>query len=228
MNSCRIAGLWPSLARPRAVSLSGTADPIHDVSRAARAPAPEGPVQQMEVRNRVHFHPSPVGKPSTTGTAHLIAEKLDRAVVNPVIVRLEDSRLLLVISSTSRFCWIAARSSSSIFATAGINNHSHAVLLPPMVFTGCLQENEEMGRFSRTRSPALRAGVLGSVVTRASRAGARSSMHEFVQFRDRYVSLDRIPRWSAPETPGSHEDMLIIDCHAHIYSPDEKTLPAKR
>jgi hypothetical protein len=56
----------------------------------------KGLIQQMQLRNQIHFHPAPVGKSSTTGPAHLIAEKLYRTVMNPIVVRLEDSRLVAV------------------------------------------------------------------------------------------------------------------------------------
>jgi hypothetical protein len=59
----------------------------------------KGAVQQVDTRNRVHFHPSPVGKPSTRGPAHLKGKKLDGAVVNPIIVRLDDTRLVLINKS---------------------------------------------------------------------------------------------------------------------------------
>jgi hypothetical protein len=56
------------------------------------APARKRPIQQLDVRNRIHFHPSPVGKRSAARSAHLIPKKLDGAVVNCVIVRLDNAR----------------------------------------------------------------------------------------------------------------------------------------
>ena len=38
----------------------------------------------------------PVRKPAAAGAADLIAKKLDRTAVNPIIVRLDDSRFLLI------------------------------------------------------------------------------------------------------------------------------------
>ncbi len=65
-------------------------------ARGAWSSTSKGLIQQMHLRNQIHFHPSPVGKSSTTGPAHLIAEKLYRTVMNPIIVRLKGSRLVAV------------------------------------------------------------------------------------------------------------------------------------
>jgi hypothetical protein len=56
-----------------------------------RTPARKGLVQQMDVRNEVHLHPSPVRKRASAGATHLIPEKLDRTLVNPIIVRFDNS-----------------------------------------------------------------------------------------------------------------------------------------
>jgi hypothetical protein len=53
----------------------------------------------LDVRDKIHFHPPPVGKPPTTGPAHLIGKKLDGAIVNPIIVWLDDTRLVLINES---------------------------------------------------------------------------------------------------------------------------------
>src|SRR5277367_1453539 len=50
----------------------------------------------MDVGDRVHPHPSPVRQPATTETAHLVSQEFDRALVNSVIVRFQDSELASV------------------------------------------------------------------------------------------------------------------------------------
>jgi len=57
----------------------------------------------MDVRDQIHFHPPPVGKPPTTGPAHLKGKKLDGAIVNPIIVRFDDTRLILINKSNQTF-----------------------------------------------------------------------------------------------------------------------------
>jgi hypothetical protein len=66
------------------------------LARGAGASARKGPIQKTDVRYRVHLHPSPVRKPAAAGAADLIAKELDRTPVNPIIVRLDDSRFSLI------------------------------------------------------------------------------------------------------------------------------------
>jgi hypothetical protein len=70
--------------------------PIMMLARGTGAPARKGPIQQTDIRYRVHLHPSPVRKRATAEAADLIPQELDRTIVNPIIVRLDDSRLLLI------------------------------------------------------------------------------------------------------------------------------------
>jgi hypothetical protein len=65
-------------------------------ARRAGPPSWEFPIQQTDVRDQVHLHPSPVRKRAPAGTADLIPQKLNRTVVNPIIVGFDDSWLLLI------------------------------------------------------------------------------------------------------------------------------------
>jgi hypothetical protein len=69
------------------------------LTRSIPTSAWKAAVQQMDLRNQIHFHPSPVRKLSTTGPAHLKGQKLDGAVVNPIIVRLDDTWFVLINKS---------------------------------------------------------------------------------------------------------------------------------
>ncbi len=60
------------------------------------APAGKRLVQQMELRNRVHERPAPVGERLTAQTTYLETEKFDPPFVNAVIMWLDDSRLVLI------------------------------------------------------------------------------------------------------------------------------------
>jgi hypothetical protein len=53
----------------------------------------KGPVQQLDISYGIHFDPSPVGKRAAAGASYLIPKKLDSALVNPIIVRLDNPRL---------------------------------------------------------------------------------------------------------------------------------------
>ena len=54
----------------------------------------KGAIQQTEIINRVNLRPSPVREWLTARGSHLIAEKLDGASMNPIIMRLDDSQLV--------------------------------------------------------------------------------------------------------------------------------------
>jgi hypothetical protein len=64
--------------------------------RSGRAAARKGPVQQLGVGNKLQLHPSPIRKRPAAGTTHLVSEKLDRTIVNPIIMRLDDARFVAV------------------------------------------------------------------------------------------------------------------------------------
>src|SRR5580658_5184471 len=70
--------------------------PLMMFARGAGPPTWEGPIQQNHVRDQVHLHPSPVRKWAAADTTDLIPEKLNRTVVNTIIVRFDDSLLLLI------------------------------------------------------------------------------------------------------------------------------------
>jgi hypothetical protein len=70
--------------------------PLMMFSRRAGPPAWEAPIQQTDVRDQIHLHPSPVRKWAAADTADLIPKKLNRTIVNPIIVGFDDSRLLLI------------------------------------------------------------------------------------------------------------------------------------
>lgn len=55
------------------------------------SPTTESPIQQFEVDDLVCFHEDPVGKRTTAGAGDLIAEQLDRAVEDTVIVWLKNA-----------------------------------------------------------------------------------------------------------------------------------------
>src|SRR5260370_41563232 len=65
-------------------------------SRSRGTPTGKGAVQQIEIRNRVHQRPSPVRERLTAHTSDLIAEKFDGTVMNAIIMRLNDSWLILI------------------------------------------------------------------------------------------------------------------------------------
>jgi hypothetical protein len=69
------------------------------LTRRCGAPAWKDLVQQMDVRNQTHIHPSPIRKRSTTGPADLVGEKLDGTVVNPIIVGFHNTRFVPVQES---------------------------------------------------------------------------------------------------------------------------------
>jgi hypothetical protein len=50
----------------------------------------------VDIGDQIRLHPSPVGKLVAAGTANLISKKLDRTVVNPVIVWFENAFLVPV------------------------------------------------------------------------------------------------------------------------------------
>jgi hypothetical protein len=72
-------------------------------ARATRATARKGGVQQTDVRNQVHLHPSPVRKWAIAGAANLIPKELDGTIVNPVIVWLDDSRFIPINKANQEF-----------------------------------------------------------------------------------------------------------------------------
>jgi hypothetical protein len=51
--------------------------------------------QQAEIRNRVHHGPAPVGQRLAAQTGDLKTEQLDDSFVNAIVMRLDDSRLVL-------------------------------------------------------------------------------------------------------------------------------------
>jgi hypothetical protein len=60
-------------------------------------------VQQTDVGDGIHFQPSPVGKRSATGSAHLVSKKLHGTAVNPVVVRLHNARFVQVNKCNQSF-----------------------------------------------------------------------------------------------------------------------------
>src|SRR5215510_3944308 len=58
--------------------------------------ATEGPVEQTDFGNAVHFHPPPVGQWPAAGACELVAQQLHCSLVHSVIVGLDDARLSLV------------------------------------------------------------------------------------------------------------------------------------
>jgi hypothetical protein len=65
-------------------------------SRSRGTPTGKSAVQQIEIGNRVHQRPSPVRERLTAHTGDLISEKFDGTVVNAIIMRLNDSWLVLI------------------------------------------------------------------------------------------------------------------------------------
>jgi hypothetical protein len=64
-----------------------------------RTAARKGLVEQLSVRDQLGFHPSPVGKRSAAGTADLIRQQLDDAIVLTIIVRFDDAIFIEVAKS---------------------------------------------------------------------------------------------------------------------------------
>jgi hypothetical protein len=56
----------------------------------------EGSIQQLDIRDAVRLYPAPVRNRATAGAAHLIAQQLCDAIVNPIVVRLDDAILVSV------------------------------------------------------------------------------------------------------------------------------------
>jgi hypothetical protein len=65
-------------------------------SRSRGTPTGKGAVQQIEIRNRVYERPAPVRERLAAHTGDLIAEKFDGTFVNAIIMRLNDSWLVLI------------------------------------------------------------------------------------------------------------------------------------
>ena len=53
-------------------------------------------VEQAVVSDPIQFQPSPVWEWASAKTTDLICQEFDRTFVNPVVVRLDDSRLFIV------------------------------------------------------------------------------------------------------------------------------------
>ena len=68
-------------------------------ARRGRAAAGEGLIEQFGVGDQVCFHPSPVGERAAAGSADLIRQQLDDAVVFAIIVRFDDPILVAVAKS---------------------------------------------------------------------------------------------------------------------------------
>jgi len=61
------------------------------------APSWKGFVQDLDVRNLIHFHPAPVGKLPAAHATHLVGQELDRALVSAIVMRFDDSRFAQVV-----------------------------------------------------------------------------------------------------------------------------------
>ena len=60
------------------------------------APTGKLSVEQMDVRNQIDLKPSPVWQRATAGTGELISQKLDRAVLDTVVMRFDNAAFLVV------------------------------------------------------------------------------------------------------------------------------------
>src|SRR5215470_3962695 len=60
------------------------------------APTGKPSVEQMDVPNQIDLKPSPVRQRATAGTGDLISQKLDRTVLDTVVMRFDDSASLVV------------------------------------------------------------------------------------------------------------------------------------
>jgi hypothetical protein len=87
-------------------------------ARGSRAASGKGSIQQTDVRNQVRLHPSPIGKLPTAGSANLIAQEFDDAVVNPIIVRF-DNPVLVSVEQSNQASLLDSRSEQFIDARFG-------------------------------------------------------------------------------------------------------------
>jgi hypothetical protein len=60
--------------------------PFVMLARGRGAPTREGLIQQTEVSDQSRLHPAPIGKRAAAGTANLIAQELDGAIMNSIVM----------------------------------------------------------------------------------------------------------------------------------------------
>lgn len=70
--------------------------PMDVIARNGGPASRKRPLEYLEFCGLIGFHEQPVGKRSTAGAGDLIAEQLDRAIKDSVIVRLENALFLVI------------------------------------------------------------------------------------------------------------------------------------
>lgn len=67
------------------------------VFAGGRGPATwKSPVEELNIGDQIHLHPAPVGQLVIAGASHLISKELNSAVVDPVVVRFNDTEPVFV------------------------------------------------------------------------------------------------------------------------------------
>ena len=70
--------------------------PLDMFARGGGASARKGLIQQHEVGHLIDLREKPVGKMTTAGAGNLIAQQLDRAIQDPMVVRFDKAILAMI------------------------------------------------------------------------------------------------------------------------------------